>query len=237
MKTALCFSGKLGKWQQTKDSIVEKIIKPFRPDIFLSTWSEQNCNSFINFYKPKKTEILNYKDHKKLIFKENDDTNLGLRPMCYGMLKCFNLLSKNYADYDLIIRLRPDLKIIDSIKKHEVKTNKYIKLPFYESHSIYDHDRELSRYMSFSFVYEKSILPDQINDQIALGPPNAMKKYMNCFNLIDQSINFLIEEGYPNYMSEVPESILTMALKLNNIPYARLSGTSSFGNLKVQLIK
>lgn len=237
MKTALCFSGKLGKWQLTKDSIFEKIIKPLSPDIFLSTWDDQDYNEFIKFYKPKKIEILNYEYHKKYIFKAGDNQSLGLKPMCYGTHKCFNLISGKLKSYDLIIRLRPDLKILDSIKKYELKTNKYIKLPLYESHSIYDHEKELSKFMSFSFVFEKSILPNQINDQIALGPPDAMKKYMNIFNSIDQSINFLKEQGYPQYMSEVPESVLTIALKLNNVQYSRLSGNSNFGNLRVKLIK
>jgi hypothetical protein len=237
MKTALCFSGKLGKWELTKKSILEKIIKPFKPDIFLSTWKNENFKEFISFYKPKKIEILNFEDCKKDIFGKNCNQKLGLRPMCYGMSRSFSLISRKYKDYDLIIRLRPDLEIIDSLKRHEIKTNKYIKLPFYESHSIYNNEKELSKGMSFSFVFEKSILPNQINDQIALGPPQLMKQYMNCFNLIDHAVEFLKNNGYPSYMSEVPESVLTMCLKLNNIHYARLSGTSDFGNLKVKLTK
>ena len=237
MKVALCISGKLGEWRIAKQSILDKIIKPFKPDVFISTWDNQDCKEFLNFYKPIKFELLNFKYHENEIFKAGDNRSLGLKPMTYGMLRSFQLIPKDALDYDLVIRLRPDLKIIDSIRKHEAKSPKCIKLPFYESHSIYDHQKEMSRDMSFSFIYEKSILPNQINDRIALGPANLMKKYMNSFKLIDQSINFLINEGYPEYMAEVPESILTTAARLNNIHFARLSGNSNFGNLNTELIK
>jgi len=35
MKVALCFSGKLGAWKLTRDSIFENVILPLKPDIFL----------------------------------------------------------------------------------------------------------------------------------------------------------------------------------------------------------
>jgi len=44
-------------------------------------------------------------------------------------------------------------------------------------------------------------------------------------------------EGYPEYMCKVPESILTMFLRMNNIKYSPLTGSSKFGYLKTKLIK
>ena len=46
IKTALCFSGKLGDWAHCTDSIYENIILPLKPDIFLSTWDDENFQDF-----------------------------------------------------------------------------------------------------------------------------------------------------------------------------------------------
>ena len=244
MKVALCFSGKLGKWKEAKSSIVEKIIKPLNPDIFLFTWEEEQYNKFINYYIPIRFSILDYNRHSSKMKSSSIDIWSGIKPMTFGMKKVFQVFSDyckvHKKEYDIVIRLRPDLEIIDPIKMHEIKDaikRPHIKMPFYEGHKIYDHEEELKKEFSFSFVYEKAILPNQINDQISLGPPKKMKKYMNCFNKIEESASFMWNDGYPDYMCRIPECILTMFLNLNNIKYAPLTGSSKFGNLQTKLLK
>ncbi len=164
--------------------------------------------------------------------------------MTFGMMKSFQVL-KDYVtasskEYDLVIRLRPDLQIQDRIKMHEIKesiSRKHLKLPFYEGFKVYDHEEELKKDSAFSFIYEKAILPKQINDQIAIAPIEVMEKYMSAFYKLEDTIDFMISDGYPPYMCKVPESILTMFLKMNNIKYSPLTGSSKFGNLKTKLIK
>ena len=66
MKVALCFSGKLGDWDQCTDSILQNIILPFKPDIFLTTWDDENYQDFVQFYKPKKWITFNFEEKKEI---------------------------------------------------------------------------------------------------------------------------------------------------------------------------
>ena len=48
-------------------------------------------------------------------------------------------------------------------------------------------ETEVKKDFSFSFVNEKASLPNQINDQLAIGHPDQMNKYMNqitCYDVI-----------------------------------------------------
>jgi len=244
MKVALCFSGKLGAWQQTKESIYNNVILPLKPDIFLFTWEGEDYRKFCKHYKPTRFSILDYENHSHKMKSPTIKIWSGLKPMTFGMKKVFGVLDDyirlHKKNYDLVIRLRPDLDILDQIKPHEIQDaikRKHIKLPFYEGHKVYDHEEELKKEFAFSFVYEKAILPEQINDQIALGPVNQMRTYMNCFDDIDNPPEFMWQEGYPDYMCRIPECILTMYLKMYNIKYSPLTGSTKFGNLKTKLIK
>ena len=244
MKVALCFSGKLGDWEKSRDSILENILVPLKPDIFLFTWESEDYNDFIRFYKPLRFSILDYNKYQPQMKYNSVEAWQGLKPMTFGMMKSFQVL-KDYVtasskEYDLVIRLRPDLQIQDRIKMHEIKesiSRKHLKLPFYEGFKVYDHEEELKKDSAFSFIYEKAILPKQINDQIAIAPIEVMEKYMSAFYKLEDTIDFMISDGYPPYMCKVPESILTMFLKMNNIKYSPLTGSSKFGNLKTKLIK
>jgi len=248
MKVALCFSGKLGDWEDCTSSIVENIIKPLKPDIFLSTWESEDYQRFTQFYKPKKWRVFNLDIAQKTFDNFTSDCvstpSAGLIPMVYNMYACNSLRhsyeKKNKIKYDLIIRLRPDVMVLEQIKKHEIADcvrNNLIRLPYFESTNIYNHEEEMAKEFSFSFVYDKASLPEQINDQLAIGPPEAMHKYMTSSNKIRQAIHYLWEEGYPEYMIKVPESVLTIYLKLNNCKYKQLTGTNSFGNIKTILCK
>ena len=246
MKSALCFSGKLGGWERCYESIKQNIIAPLSPDIFLATWDNENYQDFIQFYKPKKWRAFNFKEKGReldsLIFDVAQKPSKGLIPMLYNMHACNDLrvsherMSK--SDYDLIIRMRPDIKILEQIKIHEIKDcikNNLIRLPYFESSNIYNHEEEVSKEFSFSFVYDQASLPEQINDQIAIGPPKAMGKYMTASTKIREAINYLWDEGYPEYMLKVPESVFTTYLKLNNCRYKQLTGSNSFGNIKTKV--
>ena len=244
MKVALCFSGKLGAWEQTKQSITQHIINPLKPDIFLFTWEGEDYRKFCKYYKPTRFSILDYQDHARKMKSTTIDIWSGLKPMTFGMKKVFGVLADymrlHKKEYDLVIRLRPDLDVLDPLKPHELKDaikRKHIKMPFYEGHKIYDHEEELKKEFAFSFVYEKAILPDQINDQIAVGPIEPMARYMNCFDKIEEPVDFMWIDGYPDYMCRIPECIITMFLKMYNIKYSPLTGNSEFGNLRTKLIK
>ena len=246
MKVALCFSGKLGDWKECSESIIQNIISPLKPDIFLSTWDDEPYEDFVKFYKPASWRAINFKETMKLLKPENlaYEPNAGLIPMLAG-IKAVNSIFQRHQqlkkkDYDLVIRLRPDVMVLEQIKKHEIKDclkNKNILLPLFESDNIYDHEEELKKEFSFSFVYDKASLPNQINDQIAIGHPYQMNKYMDSLMSVGMAIKMLWDEGYPEYMIKVPESVMTICLNIQQCRYKQLTGTNSFGNIQTVLCK
>ena len=246
MKVALCFSGKLGDWKECSESIIKNIISPLKPDIFLSTWDDEPYEDFVKFYKPASWQAINFEETMKLLKPENlaYEPNAGLIPML-ACIKAVNSIFQRYQqlkkkDYDLVIRLRPDVMVLEQIKKHEIKDclkNKNILLPLFESDNIYDHEEELKKEFSFSFVYDKASLPNQINDQIAIGRPEQMNKYMNSLMSVGMAIKMLWDEGYPEYMIKVPESVMTICLNMQQCRYKQLTGTNSFGNIQTVLCK
>ena len=128
MRTALLFSGKLGDWKHCVESITKNIIWPLRPDIFLTTWEDQPSYDFANYYNPVKREILSFEKTMKLLDPTKNlpcEPGPGLIPMLVGV-KASNTMFHNYAslkkiNYDLVIRLRPDIQVLEQIKTHEIK--------------------------------------------------------------------------------------------------------------------
>ena len=247
MKIALLFSGKLGEWERCSESIVENIIWPLKPDIFISTWDDQPSYDFCNYYNPTRRQILNFDNTMKNMgsIDHLDCTpSPGLIPMLAGLKSChtmyYNYITYKKLNYDLIIRLRPDIQVLEQIKKHELQDcikSKSIRLPFFESTNIYNHEEELKKEFSFSFVYDKASLPNQINDQLAIGHPDQMNKYFNSLSFVRQAIQIMWNDGYPEHIIKVPESVMTICLNLQNCKYKKLTGTNSFGNIKTILCK
>ena len=247
MKVALWFSGKLGDWEESLTSITENIILPLRPDVFITTWDDQPYQQFCEYYKPVKSQILNLEDTMNFMGSTDNlpyQPSPGLIPMLAG-IKTSNTIFQNYAllkkiNYDLVIRIRPDIQVLEQIKVHEIKDclkNKHIRLPLFESTNIYNHEEEIKKEFSFSFVYDKASLPNQINDQLAIGHPDQMNKYANCLSSVATAIQIMWNEGYPEYMIKVPESVITMCLNIQQCKYKQLTGTNSFGNINTILCK
>jgi hypothetical protein len=247
MKVALCFSGKLGNWLDCRESIVEYLIKPLKPDIFLATWEDETFEAFSLYYRPKRISINSYPTVKGKVIDNLFGTikpNEGLAPMLYNIQECNNL-RKSYEKnkkikYDLVIRIRPDILLHERISKKDIDSatkTKSLRVPYFESHNTYNHEEELKKPFSFSFVYDKAALPNQINDMIAVGHPEAIDKYSNSLNVVRRAVDFLWEDGYPEYFIKVPESVFTQCLQMQNTRYSKLSGSSDIGNLKFNLIK
>jgi hypothetical protein len=242
-KIALLFSGKLGQWTESSQSILENIVWPLRPDVYVTTWDDQPSYDFCSFYNPVNKLILNFKETMDYLGPTDKlacEPNAGLIPMLAGLKILNTMLHESSKQYDLVIRLRPDVQVLEQIKPDELKdclNNQHIRLPFFESVNIYNHEEELKKPFNFSFIYEKASLPDQVNDQIAIGHPDQMNKYMNSLFSVATVIQQMWDEGYPEYMMKVPESVLTMCLKNQQCKYKRLSGTSQQGNIKTKLIK
>ena len=64
-----------------------------------------------------------------------------------------------------------------------------------------------------------------------------MNKYMNSLMSVGMAIKMLWDEGYPEYMIKVPESVMTICLNIQQCRYKQLTGTNSFGNIQTVLCK
>ena len=252
IKTALCISGRLGRWRECFDSINENILQDFKPDIYVNLWQDEKSSDIFNFqskYKPAHLSINNYND---LVIK------LGLnkaikkpKPSVFPMVSGFNVLmnslikQRNYhmKFYDLVIRIRPDINILEKIKPEDVLTSlttENIMLPLFEAQTFYDHKQEteqLNNAFSFTFNNERLPLPNQINDQITIGSYKPMINYLSCHKYIKQAIEFLWNNDYPEYMLDVPESILTTCFQIMNLKYKQLKGSGLMGNISTELLK
>jgi len=260
MKTALCFSGKLGCWRDCFDSILEHIVYPLKPDIFLSTWDDEEYGEFCESYKPKSFRVKNYQEFNSRVLPNlfgDVLPNKALPPMLYNLQQVEQVMSRSRKnlkkEYDLVIRIRPDIKILEHISKSDISQcmeSNTIKLPLFECSNTYHHPQtdkfahkdfddglELGGKINFSFIYDKASLPNQVNDQLAIGPPAAMDKYFSCINEVRRAVDFLWTEGYPEYFTKVPESVFTQCLKIKNAKYSQLSGSGDTGNLRIYLVK
>jgi len=252
IKTALCISGRLGRWEECFESINENILKEFEPDTYINIWQDEDKANILKLrqkYKPASVLVNNY---NTLV------SELGLKkcikqpkPSVFPMVAGFKALmqdlikKRNYKKkhYDLVIRIRPDIKILEKIKTediHNTLIDGSIMTPLFEAKTFYDHEKEIEAIknsISFSFNSERLPLPNQINDQITIGSYKSMVNYFSCYKYIKESIEFLWNNDYPEYMLDVPESILTICFKIMGLNCKQLKGSGLMGNISTKLIK
>ena len=133
MKIAICISGQMRTYKKCCDQMLTRF-KEFNPDIFIYTWRQngksarggEENNEDITYdelnrlYKPKGVVIEEYKNsylyelegvtYPESIKKKSVETkSVTSIPMFYTMYKCNNLRKKYNKNYDIVIRIRPDL--------------------------------------------------------------------------------------------------------------------------------
>lgn len=181
-KIAILVYGRLDKCAEHYDNIIEYVGKEHEIDFFAASDNSDQLflNNFINIYKPK-AFTNNPIIHKKILFKY-----LSLLERCTNLLnvtchfinkkRVFDLFEKyildNQINYDVIISLRVDIKINSQFCFQNVDEN--------------------TIYIPNNYDY------GGINDQIAYGTINTMKKYMtiisNCPYLLENSLSILHPE-------------------------------------------
>lgn len=252
IRTALCISGRLGRWQECFESINENILKEFQPDTYVNIWHDESRSDIISFqskYKPTSVLINNYNTMV---------SELGLKkcekqpkPSVFPMVAGFKALMEDLAKkrnykkkyYDLVIRIRPDIKILEKVQPEDIQNTLIdgsIMTPLFESEIFYDHKKEIEAIqnsISFSFNNERLPLPGQINDQITIGSYKSMMYYLSCYKHVKESIEFLWNNDYPEYMLDVPESILTICFKIMGMNHRQLKGSSLMKNISTKLLK
>jgi hypothetical protein len=170
MKIAILFYGRLNKFREHKDNILNAVGNDNDIDIFLSCSNEPDniVAEFIDLYKP--VDVLNQSIILPITLLqaiENKNRKNGIinNIILHFMNKSnvfkllLNYINKTGIKYDIVISLRLDLLLDDKFNfSNFINNNNFIYIP------------------------EGNDWEGGINDQIAYGNIEAMKKYMFIFN-------------------------------------------------------
>ncbi|HMZ46119.1 MAG TPA: hypothetical protein PLU36_04895 [Chitinophagaceae bacterium] len=138
MKIALILTGNLRSYKTAYNSLVENIIDPLQPDIFIHTWETQDANTptwWNNnlIAEPEKTsyeDLQQMYNPQKILIEANKDFQLkhsvpsrinmpGIYSMFYGWQKGFEIMKQfeeiNNFEYDIVIRTRFDILLSQKI--------------------------------------------------------------------------------------------------------------------------
>jgi hypothetical protein len=192
-KIAICMSGHTRTFNECKDNIANNIIKPlvdsgYYVNTFFSTWDDIDYNNNLQNVNKFCTEV-NAENYNSNFFTDNFSTKQYLQypGLCchttssnaasshYKIKNSYDLAEKysekNKIDYDIIIRIRPDIiynNMIDIGNIKDALLNDYLYMP--NSHGKY------------------TSVTKNIMDHFFYGNINTMKKIINTFNNIP---NFL----------------------------------------------
>jgi len=192
MKIALIYSGLPSFDQEIFDNHYKYIIKPYNPDIFISTYESEKISDIHNTYKPKSIHIEDY----SLIEPYLEKLSSFILNVCHET-KVVNSLSMFYKihrgfclidnSYDIIIRNRFDIKFD---KQLEIEQNASLNVPFGGDHR------------------------GGLMDMFAYGNYENMSVYSNLVLFIASYLR------YHNAVFH-PESLLRGHCKINNIDIKR----------------
>jgi hypothetical protein len=226
VKVGICMSGHLRSYDSCKENIQANIISPlknngFIVDMFLSTWDDYGYRS--DDFNTNKVDINKYKadftssefeSYNKDFFMTNyytekwkEYSHLSCNTTCPNSVSMLYKINKSYIllhnyeiennfKYDVIIRLRPDLKFNQQIDISNIKEslfNNYLYMP--TSHGKY------------------IIVTKYIMDQLFFGNSVVMEKILNTY----RDINSLIISDCPH----TGEGFLWKQIMNNNITIQR----------------
>ena len=150
IRVALCLSGQMRTFRECYKNLKKNILIPLKPDVFIHTWKytgvttkaskdvrgeEITLSILDELYSPKKVVIEEFKDEyskelndikiPEILAVKGEKDYKGQLPMFYKMYQCNKLKSQyekeNDLLYDVVIRLRPDLKICRRLPKKVFK--------------------------------------------------------------------------------------------------------------------
>jgi hypothetical protein len=219
MKVALVFCGQGRSVVQASNSIKEKIIDVYNPDIFCHLWwdehieksgydghnrhyavSENLLNFISSFYKPKnflfEPPITNWNSSELMNF--NCPDHQTFLSQFYSIQKAFNLLE--WSQYDFIIKMRYDLKVIkfpnlENLDKNIFYTG-YDNGDFYYEDPIYFSDL---CYILPNNLKQFTQIIDNINTFKILNdcvPEHVIKKTFRIFDLQSRMVRLSIDDFY-----------------------------------------
>lgn len=187
MKVAVCFSGCVRTMHGLVNNHRDHLLDLYDCDVFFSFWdhwgehahrdsilpieeqriSEYWKNKLVELYKPvawefedynsKKTEIV----EKSQIFKDSPNYgDVNTFSMYYKIQKCYNLMAATGRKYDVVLRIRPDIKLTSALT---------FKVP--EENKVYTDTSPI-----------RAINNHGTNDQICYGTQETMRKQCKMYD-------------------------------------------------------
>jgi hypothetical protein len=196
IRIALCFSGHLRSYEHCRENIEEKIMGPLKSQgitvhSFLSSWSEQGTSPNLTNFTETEFEV---QDIKR--FQDTYNTERWKSYSQYsGNTTCPNSVSMHYKiskslamakaysekqgfNYDIIVRIRPDVKYDHCININLIKESLWNQNTIYMP---YHHGK-----------YE--VVTKFISDQFFFGNAASMEKAMTVYDAIE----YLLKEDCPH---------------------------------------
>ena len=181
-KIAICISG---EFKQDDFYVFEQQVRHIlgfvvgvECDIYMHTWRSpvepfvEHCLPLKGYSFEKQPDYSNLakqiRVHENSPLKPGRDA--GSLAMFDSIQRCFNLIN-NPDDYECIVRMRPDIYSVFSLKE---VLYRICDSGFFDREAIY---------------IPRNYNSKGINDQIALGSPKAMSIYSRCFNWIAQNLS------------------------------------------------
>ena len=227
VRIALCMSGHMRTYDLCRDNIKEKIIVPLlnnglHVDMFLSSWSEPDCETNIHDFTKYEFELQDSEFFLKNYYTDKwtqyshlagAATSGNAASMLYKMSLVYDIAIKHSLEnnfrYDIIIRIRPDIKY-----HHSVDLN-YIKECLLDKSVIYMPERD-GRY---------ALVTKCISDLFFFGSEQPMRHVMNTY----KSIRMLFNEDCPHTC----EGVIWKQIELHKIRLYRF--LLSYGILRKDL--
>lgn len=184
MKVAVCYSGMMRTFPKVYENHLNSLFKNYDCDLYFSFWdiwgngdlwksdysksdkvTEENIEKILDLYKPFKYE---FESHEKFtnILDEMLKNNVREFPYCsnilsmhYKISKVINMVADSGINYDIVLRIRPDHNFMKPFKFKETKSN-----VFYTS------------------TWPVRCNGTGMNDQVAYGDIDTMKKYGGFFS-------------------------------------------------------
>jgi hypothetical protein len=175
MKIAMVFSGRIKKYSQHLDNILNNIVQDNEVDFFLSHSPEliEDLDEFSRFYKPKIiiNDPIKYKDYSKFIT-HDETSHHNVSSMLINRLRVqkavFEYSNKNNINYDLVISYRFDLFCYNKLDLNyflkEIQQNNNNHYLFIPSGDDYG----------------------GINDRLAIGSMYSISKYLQLYEKLDE---------------------------------------------------
>ena len=166
MRIAILFTGRINYYKDIYNNIIENIVNNNQYDCYLSTSPDitdvDDLKEFIDLYKPVK--VINEPIYHNFDYDKYEKLSCWVRPrnicdMWYNRMRIFNVIEDKY---DIILSYRLDLNAFNYMN-YEI--NDSIHIPLCDDYS------------------------GGINDQVAYGNYNEMKKYMNLYLKLPEILN------------------------------------------------